>query len=343
MIGGGMIAQAHLKNFMADSRTEIRWIADISPKAGRSAAVEFNIPNLTRDYKEMLKDPELDAVVVCTPPNSHKTIAIDVMRAGKNLLLEKPMATTAADAKAIVREAAKHPDLVISGCSCRHTRLNPKFTYIKKIISSGKLGRIYHIRHCTLSRQGRGGIEYHPKAKWFLDREISGGGPFFDWGVYDLSFHLGILDDKPELVSSDGFCINGLDKHFPRGDGYIEEHGNAFMRFSEGLTYSWEKANNVHAGARNETRIYGTKGGLSFSYLSWDSNEVKYYYVDKDGRGKAKEKTLKVNMSRHKGDMPELGAAFIAALTGKGLIPMSLEVESRNLQILLALYKGAGW
>ena len=338
-----MVAQAHMKNFMADSRTETRWIADISAKAAKLSAKEFNIPNLTRNYKEMLKDPELDAIVVCTPPSSHKTIAIDVMQAGKHLLLEKPMATTPSDAKSIVREAAKHPKLVISGCTCRHARLNPKFSYIKKIIASGQLGRVYHIRHCSLGRQGRPGIEYNPKAKWFLDREISGGGPFFDWGVYDLSFHLGILDDKPELIRADGFCINGLDKHFPHGNGYVEEHGNMFMRFSGGLTYSWERSNNVHAHSCHETRIYGTKGGLSFSYLSSGSNEIEYYYIDGDGKGKAKNKTLRVNMSKHKGDIVELGAAFVAALTGKGPLPMSLEVELRNLQILFALYKGAGW
>ena len=106
IIGGGMIGLKHMENFRADSRTQNRWIADISPKAAKTSAKEFDIPYVTGDYKEMLKDPELDAVVVCTPPDSHKTIAIDVMRADKHLLLEKPMATTPADAKAIVREAS---------------------------------------------------------------------------------------------------------------------------------------------------------------------------------------------------------------------------------------------
>lgn len=343
VIGGGMIAQAHMNNFRNDKRTEIRWIADISQKATETSAKKFGIRHATRDYKDMLKDPELDAIVVCTPPDTHRTIGIDVIRAGKHLLLEKPMATTTADAKAIVKEAKKHSELVISGCSCRHARLNPKFSYIKKIISSGKLGKIYHIRHCELFRQGRGGIEYNPKAKWFLDRKIAGGGPLFDWGVYDLSFHLGILGDKPKFLKADGFCANGLDKHFPRGKGYVEEHGNIFMHFSQGLTYSWERANNVHSEFPGNTRIYGTKGGLSFDYHTWGCNKIEYYYVGKDRRGKAKKKILKVNMSKHKGDMAELGKAFIDALTGKGPVPMSLDFELANLQIILAAYKGARW
>ena len=64
------------------------WIAEISKKALKAAGEEFAVPNATTDYKVMLEDPALDAVVVSTPPTTHAPIGIAVMRAGKHLMLK---------------------------------------------------------------------------------------------------------------------------------------------------------------------------------------------------------------------------------------------------------------
>jgi predicted dehydrogenase len=66
--------------------------------------------------------------------------------------------------------------------------LNPKYTFIKNLIDSGKLGDIYYIHHNHL---GQGTfVEYNPNGAWAMDKRYAGGGPFMDWGEYDLSFHL---------------------------------------------------------------------------------------------------------------------------------------------------------
>jgi len=95
IIGGGMIAERHMNNFKMDERTEILWVADIEYNTLKRIASRFDVPNSTRDYREMLKDHNLDAVVVCTPPDSHCRIGLDVMRAGKHLMMEKPLAVKA--------------------------------------------------------------------------------------------------------------------------------------------------------------------------------------------------------------------------------------------------------
>jgi len=343
MIGGGMIAQIHMKNFQEDQRTEILWLAEINQKTLKQVAKEFAVPNSTRDYKDMLQDPDLDAVVVSTPPDSHYPIGMEVMKAGKHLMLEKPLALTVLEAKKLLAESEKHPNLIITGCSCRHTRLNPKFAYVKKFIDSGKLGRIYHIHHQCIGRQSRGGIEYNPPAKWFLDRKRAGGGPLYDWGVYDLSFHLGVMGE-PTFITAQAFCINGLDRVDPGTPVFtVEEHGGTLMKFAGGLTYYWERASNAHNSVPNQTTLYGTKGGLRFAYCTWDSNEVEHFYVDKEGQGKARSKILKVDMTRHKNDMYHLGQAFINALLRKGPLPMPWKLEVKNLEIINKVYKAAGW
>ncbi len=343
IIGGGMIAQAHMKNFAGDARTTLRWLAEINPEARAASAKTFQIARTTADYREMLQDPELDAVVVCTPPISHREIGIACLKAGKHLLMEKPLTLTMEDAHALLAEAKRHPQLKVSGCSARHARLNPKFAFVKRIIDQGTLGKVYFVHHRCLARQGRGGIEYHPAAKWFLDRSKSGGGPLYDWGVYDLSFHLGVLGE-PELAKVDAFCVNGLDS-VPHGAPAftVEEHGGAFMTFKDGMRYFWERAANVHTEEPNRTTILGTKGGLRFGYCSWDPASIEFFDVDQGGAGKKRMETLEVDMSSHKDDMLPLGKGFIDFLQGTSPAPMALETEVKNLGILHAVYQAAGW
>jgi predicted dehydrogenase len=341
VIGAGMIAQAHLKNFTTDPRTEVRWLAEIHKPALTATKKAFGIPHATTQFRRMLADPALDAVVICTPPATHVPMALAALRAGKHLLVEKPLGRTPAEAKRLLAAAQAHPELKVSGCSCRHARLNPKFAVIKALIDGGALGRVYYIHHRAVSRQGRGGIEYNPGAKWFLDRTIAGGGPLFDWGVYDLSFHLGLLDE-PVLETVQSFCINGLDEVDPGTPVFtVEEHGGAFMTFAGGLRYYWERANNAHAQVPNQTTIYGTRGGLQFGYCTWDSPEITHFTLDAEG--KAASETLTVDLSAHPGDMEALGQTFIDYLCDAGPVPMPLELEVKNLAIMHKVYRTAGW
>ena len=139
-IGGGMIANAHMRDFHDNRRTEIRGLADLNKTALNNAGAEYGIPHLTTDYKALLKDPKIDAIVVCTPPGLHCKIGIDVLRAGKDLIMEKPLTRTPTEARRLLKEASKHPDLLATGCSCRHARVQPKYPFTKKMIYSGKIG-----------------------------------------------------------------------------------------------------------------------------------------------------------------------------------------------------------
>ncbi len=343
IIGSGMIAQEHMLNFVNDKRTELRWIVDLNPEALAKSAEKFNVPMTTANYTDILNDSELDVVVVCTPPSTHLDMGLQAINAGKHLLMEKPLTVSMTETRRLVTAASRNPELKISGCTARHARLQPKYTFVKKFIDEGKLGDIYYIHHRAVARQSRGGIEYNPPAKWFLNRKIAGGGPMFDWGVYDMSFHLGLLGE-PRFIKADGFCVNGLDKVNPGTDTFtVEEHGCAMMTFEGGLKYYWERASNANMESPNQTAIYGTKGGLKFGYCSWDDPTVEFFYVDEDGKGKAQTEKFTVDMEGHPGDMVNLGKAYIDYLCGDGPVPMPLEREMINLQILHNVYRAAGW
>ncbi len=348
LIGGGEVAWHHMAALRKHPRARILWLADVNGQVLARRGRQFRVPRLTRNFRDMLKDPDLDAVVVCTPPFLHRRMALEVMRAGKHLLLEKPMATTIGEARAILKESRKHRRLLVSDCSARFARLNPRFGIVRDMIRGGRLGRVYHIHHQTASHQGRIGIEMQLQSGWFLDRSKAGGGPLMDDGVYDLSFHLGVVGD-PRFLDAQAFCRNRMDRKRPSTRVFdVEEHAGAWMRFAGGLTYYWERAINAHNPAPSRTRIYGTRGGLQFTYSAYGGMdgkqaELKFYYVTREGRGRAASKTLWVDLSRRGDGYGELDRAFVNALVSGGPPPMPLELALKNLKIIQSIYRAARW
>lgn len=163
-----------------------------------------------------------------------------------------------------------------------------------------------------------------------------------DWGVYDLSFHLGVLSDTPELVSVKSFTCNQLDRKDPGTEIFdVEEHAVSMMEFSGGLRYYWERGSHANVDVPNETRIYGSKGGMKFGYLSWDPVAVEYFYTTKEGGGKAKSKTIPVKFDKHLDDNFELTKHFVdIVLNGKEAV-MPLSLEAKHLRILFEVYKAS--
>jgi len=203
------------------------------------------------------------------------------------------------------------------------------------LIESGRLGKIYHIHHNHLYPMTF--IEYNPKGAWAMKKATAGGGPFFDWGVYDLSFHLGVLGDKPELKSMQKFHrgdLRDLSSLAPGTD--IEQHGAAWMEFGDGLTYYYERGAGVFCDVANETRIYGTKGSLRFSFTTWDSPTVDLYANDADNN--PIHETLTVDMSAQPGnDNIPFVEHFLDCLEGKAEPMMPVERAAKHLDILFKI------
>jgi predicted dehydrogenase len=339
IIGAGMIAEKHILGLQKTGLANIKWVARNDASRLKEFQKQHNIPCGTTNYREILDDHEVDAVIITSPPQYHYQMFMDAVSAGKHILLEKPAAIKREHIEEMVKVAEAHPELFISDCSSRHARLQPKFRKVKEIIDSGKLGDIYFIHHNTVARQSRPGIEYHPTAKWFLNKEIAGGGVLFDWGVYDLSFHLGLLNDIPQLENFDLlFMKSGLDNIDPGTNVFdVEEHFAVSMKFTGDLKYYWEHATNANMEAQNETRIYGTKGGIKLSFCSWENPDIEFFDVENEGKGIARKEIITVDMCEQE-DNDELSKHFVNVLLGKEKIAMPLSLAAKHLDIIYRIY-----
>jgi len=214
------------------------------------------------DYNEMLKLPGLDAVSVCTPPFVHAQATIAAAKAGKHVYCEKPMAMNATEAKAMCDECNKAG--VKLGYQSGGTRLGGVNYAIRDHIVSGKLGDVYYGRLTSFRVRGRPGVDMMHGSKWFIDSTKAGGGALYDIGVYDIDRVLYLLGDpQPETISA--IAYRGIGEPVDLGDDVydVEEHASAFVRFTNGMSFTFEKGWATNASGIGEgIFIFGSKGAF---------------------------------------------------------------------------------
>jgi predicted dehydrogenase len=178
-------------------------------------------------------------------------------------------------------------------------------------------------------------IEWNPSGTWAMNKRLAGGCPFVDKGVYDLSFHLSLLDDIPQLKSLREFSRNDLrDVSNLVEFSDIEQHGAAWLEFDTGFTYYYECGAGVHAETPNETRIYGTEGGLRFQFPNWDSNQVEFFSAED---GEPRQEILTIDLSGAPDDSLALTTHFLDCLDGTAEPLMPVQPAAKHMEILFKI------
>ena len=204
IIGCGSIAtSAHMPGYKANADlAEVKYFCDIIPERARKLRDAYGSGEVVEDYHDILNDPEITCVSVCTPNYVHAPIAIDFLRAGKNVLCEKPAAVNAELAMEM-KKAADESGKILNIGVCN--RFKTDIIKVQEIIESGELGDIYHV-YCSFraprSIPGLGGP--------FTTKALAGGGALIDWGVHflDLIFYC-INEPKVKTVSAETYSILG--------------------------------------------------------------------------------------------------------------------------------------
>ncbi|MEA4831080.1 Inositol 2-dehydrogenase/D-chiro-inositol 3-dehydrogenase [bioreactor metagenome] len=273
VIGCGTIANsAHIPSYMNNENVEIKYFCDIIPEKAKAAVEKYGCGKAITDYKEILKDNEIEAVSVCTPNRMHSIISCDCLRAGKNVLCEKPAARVYSEALEMQKTTAETGKILNIGVV---NRFNTAVNMIKNKINAGELGNVYHIYvsfRAHRSIPGLGGA--------FTTKAIAGGGALIDWGVHYLDIVMYCCGDpNPVTVSGKAFCVLGKDmKNYVYEGMWAEDTKNvngtydvddsvtAFIR-TEGPTITLNGAWAQNIG-QSETYIdfLGDKAGIRLNY-----------------------------------------------------------------------------
>ena len=210
VIGTGAIGLDHLINLASCPRAASVAIAESHPQRAKEASERFRISRSYSDYRELLDQPDIDAVIVAVPNHLHAAVAIEALESRKHVLLEKPMATNAKDALKIVETAKKMKRLVMVA---QNFRFNRHTQMARTIIERGDLGEVYHARGFWMRRSGIPRI-----GSWFTQKEFAGGGCTYDIGVHILDSCLHLMRDF-DVVS---VSAQTHSKFGPRGLGEMD-------------------------------------------------------------------------------------------------------------------------
>ena len=191
---GGIANQKHLPSLKALNRVDIVAFCDLIIEKAEKSAKEYGTPDakVYVDYKELLKDESIDVVYVCTPNRMHAQVSIDALDAKKHVMCEKPMAKTAADARAMVEAAKRNGKKLTIGYQHRH---KAEARYVKGVVERGDLGEIYYAHAYAIRRRGT------PNWGVFLNEYEQGGGPLIDIGTHSLDLTLYLMNNyEPKMV-----------------------------------------------------------------------------------------------------------------------------------------------
>ncbi|MCM0648093.1 Gfo/Idh/MocA family oxidoreductase [Clostridium swellfunianum] len=265
IIGTGSISNTHLQAYSKNPNVELYAFCDINEERLKTMAEKYGVTRTFTDMHEMLKLEEIDAVSVCTWNSQHAPCTIAALNAGKHVLCEKPMATSAKEAREMNAAAEKNGKLLMIGFV---RRFGNDCAILQDFIDNGYFGDLYYAKATYLRRKGNPG-------GWFGDKSRSGGGPLIDLGVHVIDL-VRYLFGNPKPVSVYGATFQKL---FDRKDvkdsiGYsaasktdndicdVEDLASAMIRFDNGAVLHIEASFSLNLKKdEGKIELFGTKAG----------------------------------------------------------------------------------
>jgi predicted dehydrogenase len=166
---------------------------DRDPDRRKAAEQDFPGVRAYATVEELARDDEVDVVIVALPPVSHAGVALELLRAGKHVALEKPLCLTVADADALLAEAGAAGRVLTVNQS---RRWDQDFRAIRQAMADGLLGDVFNVETFV------GGFE-HPCRAWHSENTVS-GGTAYDWGSHHVDWMLQLFGGPPATVTAHG-------------------------------------------------------------------------------------------------------------------------------------------
>ncbi len=185
LIGTGHWGPNIARSFELSEKAELRWLCDRDAKRLKVVSARYPHAKATADHRDVLEDPDVDAVAISTPADTHHALTREALLAGKHVLVEKPITTDSRQALDLIRLAEQHERILMVG----HVFVyNSTIRYLKSLIDSGELGEIHYL---SFERTNLGPVRTDVNALW-------------DLSSHDVSIMCYLMDRSPEDVAAVG-------------------------------------------------------------------------------------------------------------------------------------------
>lgn len=225
LIGLGYIGKTHLRHSLQLEDTKVVGVADVS-KGSLSKAKKMGVKHVYSDYHQLLQNPDIDAVLISLPTHLHKSCTLDAAEAGKDIFLEKPLASSPKEGQEILDAVRKNNQKLMMGY---HFRFATPFRGLKEQLKEGLFGEV---QTATATFVGAGPMLMHradghsprPVPEWWFNKEKTGGGVLMDLGCHVINLLRWYFGDIVDIKSYLGHRFN-LD---------VEDHAVCMAKFASG-------------------------------------------------------------------------------------------------------------
>lgn len=308
LVGTGGIAQSYREAFTRVGAAQLIAVADADSGRIDNARTQWGCPGYASAEEMFDAHPDLEAVIICTPPNTHEPISCQALGRGIHVLCEKPLSTTSASAERM-RAAAEKAGCILTMAS--------KFRYVcdviaaKELVSYGKIGDIISFENAFTSFVDMSG-------RWNADPAISGGGVLIDNGTHSLDIARYFLGPIREIRVIEGRRCQGLD---------VEETVNIFIRSEEGVLGNIDLSWTMQKPLENYIQVHGSKGTVC---VGWKDSKYRIGNGDWISFGKGYDKV--------RAFMNQI-SNFARAIRGESRLRVTAEDGVASVRAVEAAYK----
>ncbi|OXS73422.1 Gfo/Idh/MocA family protein [Domibacillus enclensis] len=326
VIGCGSIAKhRHIPEHAANENVEIVAFCDIVEERAQEYADQYNAKAYT-SFEELLKNEEVDAVSVCTPNSLHAPISIAALNAGKHVLCEKPMATSAEEADAMIAAAEKNGKKLMIAHNQRFVASHAK---ARSIIESGALGKIYSFRTAF----GHGGPENWSadgSNSWFFKKELAFIGAMGDLGVHKTDLLRYLIGEEFTEVAA---FVEGSAKE----NSTVDDNAVCILKSESGMIGTLAASWAYNGGEDNSTVFYAENGIMRLE------DDPNFSLIVEYKNGNSERHSLGVIQSNEEGQQTDTHVVehFIASILDDMTPPVCGNEGKKSLQVILAALKSS--
>lgn len=256
IIGCGDVAEVKSgPAFQKAPNSQLYAVMRRNAEKAKDFALRHQVPLWYDRADDLLANPEINAVYIATPPSTHLELALEALRAGKHVYLEKPMTLNSREAEVLV-EAVRTSDRKLSVAHYR--RKLPAFLKVKELLEKEAIGAV-RFADVKILQSEKPSLVANSEENWRVDPEVSGGGYFHDLAPHQLDLMVHFFG---EPAKAEGFSVR-------QGDTYdADDLVNGIISFKNGVQFRGLWSFNVSEKNQEDScRIYGSKGMIEYSFL----------------------------------------------------------------------------
>ncbi|MBN2093169.1 inositol 2-dehydrogenase [candidate division KSB1 bacterium] len=318
VLGVGRIGKVHVENLTNQiAETDVVAISDVFPSELEKVAQKYNIETAVLDYKDVLNNPAIDAVTICTPTDTHYQIILDAAAAGKHIFCEKPI-DLAIDKIKKINDTIKKTGVKMMVAFNR--RFDPNFSKVHDVVAAGKIGES-HVLKITSRDPAPPPVEYLK----------SSGGIFLDMTIHDFDMARFLVGSEvTEVYAKTNVLVDPVFKKVGDWDTAI-----VTLSFKNGAIGTIDNSRQAVYGYDQRVEVFGSKG-----VVAADNNRPdNHIFINREGTHSAL--PLFFFMERYMDSYLNEMKAFVAALKNNTPMPVDGNDGLQAVVIGLAAMKSA--